>query len=264
MEPVTMALVGGALAQGLGGLASSIIGGSAADKAARAQARAAQEALDFQKGVYNTATGQFEPYIAAGEQGLKGFTEKVAGFKQPEFNFQKQAFDINNWKDPGYDFRLGEAQKAIEASTAKKGMTLASGALKSLQTRGQDMASQEYEKAYDRYGKERAFDYTTESDKYTRNLGFSKDELSNLFNQTNIGRESVGNLAEIGGTQGAQIAQSLTDKANAQAQGIVGQASQWQNLFNGIGGVSQNLAGEIYKASEADKNRALLTTLAGK
>lgn len=263
MDPIVTPMIIGALGQGVGGLISSKLGADAASKAAAAQARAAQEALDFQKGVYNTAQTQFQPYIAAGQEGLQGYKEKVAGFKQPEFKFQKQDFNLSNWKDPGYEFRLGEAQKAIEASTAKKGMTLGSGALKALQTRGQEMASQEYEKAYDRYGKERAFDYGTAADEYARNLGFTKDELANLLTQTNIGRESVANLAGIGGTQGAQIGQSLTDRGNAAAMGILGPSSQWQNLFTGLGSLGQNLAGEMYKSSESDKNRELIKTLAG-
>jgi hypothetical protein len=57
--------------------------------------------------------------------------------------------------DPGYAFRLGEGQKALERSAAARGGLISGGALKAATRYGQDMGSQEYQNAFNRYGTER-------------------------------------------------------------------------------------------------------------
>ena len=52
--------------------------------------------------------------------------------------------------DPGYQFRMDEARKALEGSAAARGDLLSGGNLKALQSRSQDLASQEYGKAWNR------------------------------------------------------------------------------------------------------------------
>ena len=246
MDPITT-LALGAGAKALTGGISSYLGSKAASKAAKAQADAARAALEFQRGVYNKAETQLNPYIETGTGLLQDYTTKLRDFRQPEFNFQKKEFDINNWKDPGYDFRLSEAQRILDASNAKKGISLGSGAQKSLQQRSQDLASQEFQNSYERYAKERQFDYDVEKDKYARNLGFTKDELQQYYQGQGIGKDSATALATIGGNQGPQIASSLESEANAKAQGVFGQAGQWQNLFNNIGDMGAALGYEYYK-----------------
>ena len=58
-------------------------------------------------------------------------------------------------EDPGYQFRLGEGLRAMEAGAAAKGTLRGGGTLKGLMDYGQSAASQEYQRAYGR----RATDY---------------------------------------------------------------------------------------------------------
>jgi hypothetical protein len=53
-------------------------------------------------------------------------------------------------QDPGYQFRLSEGQKALERSGAARGVTNTGGNMKGLLDYGQQAASQEYGKVYDR------------------------------------------------------------------------------------------------------------------
>jgi len=53
-------------------------------------------------------------------------------------------------EDPGYQFRLGEGLRAMEAGAAAKGTLRGGGTLKGLMDYGQSAASQEYQRAYDR------------------------------------------------------------------------------------------------------------------
>jgi len=58
--------------------------------------------------------------------------------------------------DPGYAFRLSEGQKQLERTAAARGGLLSGGALKAATRYGQDMGSQEYMNAFNRYQTERA------------------------------------------------------------------------------------------------------------
>jgi hypothetical protein len=53
-------------------------------------------------------------------------------------------------QDPGVQFRLDRAQRALEASQAARGGALSGSALRALQEQGQDLASQEYGAAWQR------------------------------------------------------------------------------------------------------------------
>jgi hypothetical protein len=64
-----------------------------------------------------------------------------------QFNFQA---------DPGYGFRMSEGLKALERSAAARGGLMSGGAGKALQRYGQDLASQEYGNAFQRFQQDRA------------------------------------------------------------------------------------------------------------
>ena len=59
-------------------------------------------------------------------------------------------------QDPGYAFRLAEGQKALERSAAARGGLLSGSALKAATRYGQEMGSQEFQNAFNRYQTERA------------------------------------------------------------------------------------------------------------
>jgi len=116
------------------GMVSSAVGAIGSSKA---QKKAINEAIATQK----ESMADLEPWQQAGEEALGAWSEKVmAGpgeFKESE----------------GYQFTLGEGEKAIKraASTSAGFGTGAMG--KSLIKYGQGMASTEYDKFLDRYTK---------------------------------------------------------------------------------------------------------------
>ena len=71
----------------------------------------------------------------------------------PQYNFG----DLPEFKppnltdDPGYQFRLKQGMGALEASAAAKGVLNTGGTLQGVQQFGQDLASQEYGNAWNRY-----------------------------------------------------------------------------------------------------------------
>lgn len=84
-------------------------------------------------------------------------SEFVTDPNSPDFGKYARDFSMSDFEaDPGYAFRLSEGVKALDRSAAARGGLLSGAALKGSQRYGQEMGSQEYQRAYDRYQTNRA------------------------------------------------------------------------------------------------------------
>lgn len=88
-----------------------------------------------------------DPWVGPEEFTFPGY-EAPPDFSYPEF--APPSADEVLAEDPGYQFRLGEGIRALEAGAASKGTLRGGGTLKGLIDYGQNAASQEYDKAYAR------------------------------------------------------------------------------------------------------------------
>ena len=142
--------VGTALGGALGGVVDEVTGGGASG-AARDAANAAnagvQSSIDLQRRMYEEGVARQQPFYQAGVNALPEYVsgigqggELVRGFTQADYQ-----------ADPGYAFRLSEGQKALDRSAAARGGLISGSALKAAQRYGQDMASQEFGNAYNRF-----------------------------------------------------------------------------------------------------------------
>ena len=141
---------GAALGASLGGSAEEVTGGGASG-AARDAANAAnagtQSSIDLQRRMYEEGVARQQPFYRAGVNSLPEYVsgigqggELVRGFTQADYQ-----------ADPGYAFRLSEGQKALDRQAAARGGLISGSALKAAQRYGQDMASQEFGNAYNRF-----------------------------------------------------------------------------------------------------------------
>jgi hypothetical protein len=132
-------------------MASSLIEGNSANKAAQNAASTAnagvQAQIDLQRRMYEEGVARQQPFYQAGVNALpeylKGIGENgelVRGFTQADYQ-----------ADPGYAFRLSEGQKALDRQAAARGGLISGRALKAATRFGQDMGSQEYSNAYNRF-----------------------------------------------------------------------------------------------------------------
>jgi hypothetical protein len=132
-------------------IGSSVLQGSAANKAAQGAANAAnagvQSQIDLQRRMYEEGVARQQPFYQAGVNALPGYLsgigqngELVRGFTQADYQ-----------ADPGYAFRLSEGQKQLDRQAAIRGGQISGSALKAAARFGQDMASQEYNNAYNRF-----------------------------------------------------------------------------------------------------------------
>ncbi|CAB4152386.1 hypothetical protein UFOVP610_9 [uncultured Caudovirales phage] len=123
------------VAAAIGGAA--LIGYLSSQNAADTQATAAQNANNTQRGIYNQ---QRADTANARNLGDTASAELYAN------NFGKDG----NWKDPGYEARLKEGYKAVNGMASARGGLNSGATMKALTRYGQEFASNEYGKAYDR------------------------------------------------------------------------------------------------------------------
>ena len=110
------------------------------------------------QGVYGQQQGWMTPVYDAGMAGQGqllnylgiGGDKGVGNYgKYATAEFTPEQFLEN--QDPGYGFRFREGQKAVERQAASRNGLISGAALKASQRFGQDMASQEYQNAFNRY-----------------------------------------------------------------------------------------------------------------
>jgi hypothetical protein len=177
---------------------SSAIGSSAAKGAAKTQAAAADRAAELQNEQFQQTRQDQMPWLKAGEQALNKLI--------PMTDYQK--FGMSQFQqDPGYAFRLSEGQKALDRSAAARGGLISGAALKAAGRYGQDMASQEYQNAFNRYQIER------------------NAQLAPLQSLAGVGQTTAAQLGQTGAANAANVGNLITGAGAAQAAGQIGQAN---------------------------------------
>lgn len=130
--------------------------GQASMNAANRVATANQSATQLQSQMYQDQVARQQPFYQAGVNALGPYTTGIMG--TPEDRAAGRAgslvrpFAATDFQaDPGYGFRMSEGLKALDRSAASRGNLLSGATLKGAQRFGQDIASNEYNNAYNRY-----------------------------------------------------------------------------------------------------------------
>lgn len=194
---------------------SSVVGANASRKAASTQANAARDAAELQNEQYQQTREDLAPYRAAGVNAL-GKLESMADYTP----FSMDTFS----KDPGYGFRLAEGQKALDRSAAARGGLISGGALRAATRYGQDMGSQEYTNAFNRYQIER------------------NAKLAPYQSLAGVGQTTANQLGQFGAANAANVGNLMTGGAAAQAAGQVGMANAFTGGLGQYMNYSQNQA----------------------
>lgn len=184
---------------------SAVIGGYASSRAAKTQAQAADRATEAQERMFNRQVELQEPFRQAGVNALPELIEasRYTPFSMEQFQ-----------QDPGYAFRLREGLKALDRSAAARGGLLSGNQLRGVTQFGQDLASQEYTNAFNRYQAERAA------------------RLNPLQSLTGMGQSTAANVAGQAGQLGQSMASNIIGAGNARASGYMGMANA---LTGGLG-----------------------------
>jgi hypothetical protein len=103
---------------------------------------------------------------------------------------------------PGYQFQLGEGQRAIERSAAARGGLLSGGAGRALERYGQDYASTKYDDLFNKFG----------------GLGGSGDR-------------AAGTTVNVAGAFGDAQRNLILAQGDARASGVLGSGKAWGNFW---------------------------------
>ncbi len=173
----------------LGSVLGGLFASSSANKAANAQTTAAQNDLAFQQEQFDTIQANLAPYLQGGnaanaalmfELGLGPKPQNYAGFSST----------------PGYDFRMGQGQDAIQASAAAQGGLNSGSTMKALNSFGQDYASSEY-----------------------------GNYLARLGGQQGVGLNAGAMQGQAGQNLAAGASNAFNNIGNAQSAGAIGQSN---------------------------------------
>jgi hypothetical protein len=229
MSAVATAIVGSAVISGYSANKAAELQSGAATQAADTQSAAARYAADLQQKQYEENVQRQQPFYQAGVNALPELVQ--ASNYTP---FGQQQFQA----DPGYAFRLSEGQKALERSAAARGGLISGGALKAATRYGQDMGSQEYTNAFNRYQAER------------------QARLGPLQSLTGMGQTTANTLGAAGQTNATNIGNYGMAGANATAEGYLGaanaRASGYMGTANAINSGLSNYLG--YQNNQQQNN----------
>jgi hypothetical protein len=232
--------------------------GSTVDKQLLVQRDTLEQQLAFQQRMYDQTREDFAPYRASGTAnlnqlntllGIGGNTGAADYGRFATADFTPADFTAN--KDPGYAFRISEGLKAIDRQAAARGGLISGNALKAASGYSSDLASQEYNAAFNRFqtirgntlqpfqvGAAAGQSAAAMQGQANANFGSAGSQAianagqgaSSAYGALGTGTyNAVGNYGQnatgILGAYGTNVGNNLIGAGNAQASGYVGQAN---------------------------------------
>lgn len=199
------------------GAGASIMGAKAAakgvEKGAKATVQANRDTIRSQEKLFEQTRADAAPWREAGMEALK---QIQTGIADGSFDPSKFVFE----KDPGYDFRMAEGEKAIARSAAAGGNVFSGAAGKALQRFGQDYASNEYDRAYARAAGAKATNFNT------------------LSSVAGTGQVANQNIAAARSDMGGNIMTANTNMGNALSQAAINTGQIQQSMYGNIAGAA--------------------------
>ena len=203
----------------------------AARDAAAAQTQAADRAAEVQRELFERQVELQAPFREAGLTAQNRLLTLLGLGGQetaPEYGRYARDFGRADFTaDPGYGFRMSEGMKALERSAAARGGLLSGATLRGVQRFGQDLASQEYQNAFNRYQVNRAA------------------QLNPLQSLMGAGQTGANVLTSAAGDVGRGLAGTYMGAGAAQAAGLAGAG---QARASGYVGATNALTGALSQA----------------
>ena len=220
-------VVGAALIAGTAAVAGGAMAAKGAKSAAKTQEQAAKDANAAQERMFQKQIELQEPFRQGGMTAQQeimqllgiGGDKTAAGYGSLGKAFGTEQFQ----QDPGYAFRQSEGMKALERSAAARGNLMSGSTMKGIQRFGQDLASQEYQNAFNRYQTERAA------------------KLNPLQSLMGSGQSAANTLTGAAGQMGQNEASNLYNAGQARASGYIGQANALSGALGQIGSIASQI-----------------------
>jgi len=229
---IAAATIGAAVVGSAASRSASKAQQQASDTAAEASRETTQASIEAQERMFNRQVALQEPFRETGlaaQNRLADLLGISGRTSEPGYGYGLQRFSMDNYQaDPGYGFRLKRGLDAMERTAAARGGLLSGNQLRGAMEFGQDLASQEYGNAFNRYQTERA------------------NILNPLQSLGGVGQTATNTLTNAAGNLGAGMANAygnLGSVLNANAIGAGNaRASAYMGTANALSGaVGQGL-----------------------
>ena len=190
---------------------------NAAQEAASTAGASNDRATALQQRMYEENVARQKPFY---DVGVNALPELVAASRYTPFSMDQFR------QDPGYAFRLKEGQQALDRQAAARGGLISGGALKAAQRYGQEMGSQEYTNAFNRYQAER------------------QARLGPLQSLTGMGQTTANTIGTAGQNMATNVGnaymQSGVNQGNALLAGSQARASAYGDIAKLYGQTNPN------------------------
>ena len=209
----------------------------AGDRASALEQQSADKQLALQREIWEKQQADYKPYLEQGQYGINtlgNLMKSGSGQLNNPFDVYLKSkglaggkFDTSN---PAYQFQLKQGQQALDRSTAARGMGYSGAQMKAAQEYGQGMASQQYDKEYNRASGEFG-------DYYNRLAGLAQGGQQATTSLQNAGNQYATGASNTLGSLGGYLQNNLGQAANARASGYIGGANA---INGGIQGLTDN------------------------
>ena len=181
-------------------LGGAVLQSGAAKDASRDQTAASNAAIAESRRQFDTTRSDLAPWMQTGSQAISRVGDLLGISGNTLTPEQVMAMD------PGYQFRLGEGEQAIDRAASARGLNKSGATLKALTRFGQDYASGEYGNIYNR-----------------------------LAGAASGGQQAATNVGQLGAGNAQNIGSLLTGAANARGAAGIGAANAWGGALSNIG-----------------------------
>lgn len=210
------------------------------------------------EGALNTRVTQ-----AGGEEAVQNYYGLVEGYDPNKFTYKPEDFNyaknINDFQDPGAQYRMDAARRQTEASLAGQGNLFSGGAGRQLMAESQELASQEYDKSYTRMYNDKQSAYQQYRDKvadtrasldqqekgYLNKIGFANQNKNDVYTAEDLSttrkltaqEQYQQNNMNLGNTvAGLQAQKDSISTTGAVLQGMAGGATAGSNVYSAFTG----------------------------
>ena len=202
----------------------------AASTAAQASGAASAASIAEQRRQYDQNRADQAPYLAAGTGAVNrlaagvGYGGEFGSTRPFDFKYDQNA-------DPGTAFRMSEGIKALDRSAAASGGLLSGATLKGVQRYGQDLSSQEYNNAFNRY-----------VTGFNANTGERNALYNRLAGVSGTGQTATNQIGAQGANTASNIGASLMGSAANTGNAAMAAAGIRNSAFGG----AANVLGRMY------------------
>lgn len=177
-----------------------------------------------------------------------GALQELAGYGRSKVDeVAPFEFDYGAYKDPGYDFRVAESERALNRNAAGMGKVVSGNRLRGIMDLNQEMASQEYGAARGRALQDYSLNVV---DPYARAYGRETDYLNRQSSLANIGQTSTSELGRLGAGSASNIAGMYGNIGKYGAAGTLGQYGAYSKAFGDLGKIGQ----DYYQSRQAPQS----------